>query len=116
MVRRLGQSVRSAPWIGVIVLLLAVATSTQSYLYQRCQSDRNDEFARVIKVRAQWAKEDQDALRQLIRTAVQQPVDRDRNFRATINWLSTVEKNDTLRSQNPLPDIEKGCRWWTGNK
>lgn len=100
--------------LGFVVVTLAVFSVLQGsyYAYEtkksaQCQAQYNDDFAKVLQQRAVWADEDRRELTRTVESILTGP---NASRKALQDYLDTVAKNDKLRAENPLPDLnDRDC-------
>lgn len=114
-----GPSVTTATrWLGVIVILLAVASVIQGVVTQRrlsdvteCQAEFNAEFAEVLTLRADLAEEDRVALQSMligIYRVREDDAAQEERFR---EYVEQIQASNEEREDHPLPELPRGdCR------
>lgn len=109
---------RQSRIIGIVVLLLSTITIVQSaYFTQqnrhdaardarvaRCQAQYNDDFARALIIRGQYADEDRANLNNMIFAILDEPDPKKRRV-AVQTWAAKTQDNDIKRKATPLPDL-----------
>ena len=109
---------RQSRVIGILVLLMStitiISSSFTSYQNRQnsehdrevtaCQARYNDDFARAVTLRGQYADEDRTLLNTMIFTILDEPDPKKRQ--AAVNkWVRETQENDKLRKATPLPDL-----------
>lgn len=111
--------VPSSRLLGIVVMLLAIASVGSTYVANQrisnvteCQADYNDRFADVASYRAALAAEDSQALQTMLITLYRKRDASDKErLRVFERWVKTVQQNSKDRKANPLPNVPKGdCR------
>jgi hypothetical protein len=114
-----GEGSKGLPrWVGVVLILLALATVIQGYYFNRqqntgseqnqrvteCQARFNQDFASVLELRSRWANEDRAGLNVMLATVLagESPAVR---RQALVDYLAAVKANDEKRAATPLPDL-----------
>lgn len=109
-------------WIGVVLLLLALATVGQTYYFntqqqaqvQRnrqvlaCQSQFNRDFAQALDQRSMWAAEDRAEFIVLINKILSgagPAVSR----KALIDYVTAIQANEKKRQATPLYNPDRQC-------
>jgi hypothetical protein len=106
--------------IGIFVIALSLATVGQSVYFSQtqnvldkrekdrtaCQAQYNEDFARAVTIRGQYADEDRTELYKMI-TSVMNPNGTVVTRRAAVEgWVIATQKNDQLRKATPLPNLQ----------
>lgn len=97
--------------LGWVVVLLAVVSVLQGSYYTwqnqkvaQCQASYNADFAKVLRLRAQWADEDKKAESKLFSDFLGAKPGTGRNILQ--EYLDVTNRTDKLRQETPLPKLE----------
>jgi hypothetical protein len=110
---------RMTRFIGIFVIILSIATVGQSFYFSHqqsestkreqkqtdCQAKYNEDFARAVTIRGQYADEDRAQLYKMISTVISEP-DASKRRQAVEDWVTATKKNDELRKSTPLPNLQ----------
>lgn len=110
---------RLSRWLGLVAMLLAVATVVQGVAQQRrlndiseCQTEYNNDFAQSVQQRSALGDEDRNALQEMLLALYRQRDDStEERLRTFEEWVATTQRNERERAEHPLPELPKGdCR------
>jgi hypothetical protein len=113
------QTDRMTRIIGIFVIILSIGTVGQSFYFSHqqgaatkrekettdCQAKFNEDFAKAVTTRGQYADEDRLQLYKMISTIVSEP-DVAKRRKAVEDWVAITKRNDELRKKTPLPDLQ----------
>ena len=101
--------------LGIFLMIMALAVggtglynSQQIHRQTECQARYNNDFATVVGLRSQWAKEDKDAETKLWKDFLASKPGEPRAILQS--YLDSVSRTDKLREENPLPKLnDRNC-------
>lgn len=92
-------------WVGVLVVVMALASTGQTAWYSWEQQKCNEAFADNLAARSRWADQDRTAMQTFWASVYAHPQAEERNLVLFREWVQTFERNNERRAATPLPDL-----------
>lgn len=100
-------------WVGMVLILFALFAVGEGYYFNQqdkqqveCQSQYNEDFAKSLILRNQWAAEDRAANLQMWEDVLREEDPAVRR-QSVVDYVETIKKNNIQRAKAPLPNLDQ---------